>query len=167
MRSCLDSLDALLIRKNHRTFVHVSEPKLSSHGSMVLATTGKASPRNAASIDHASPTIVSGKMTIYDDRINVLRYVNSTEKDRFMGYDDFEFDPLVLSSQHMQLLAKRMDITALESVISDTYDFLNRELFAESIVQTPCKPDINLTHHKLYCVAGHNGKELSKAMGIP
>ena len=61
IRSCLDSLDTLLIRKDHRTFVHVSEPKVSSHGSMVLATTGKAGLRNAAySIDHASLTIVSG-----------------------------------------------------------------------------------------------------------
>ena len=50
----------------------------------------------------------------------------------------------------MQLLAKRMDITALESVISDTYDYLNKKPFTESIVQTPCKPDINLTNYGLH-----------------
>ena len=68
MISCLASLDTLLIRKDHRTFIHISEPKRSSHESIVLATTGKAGQRNVAyRIGQASPTRVAGETTIYDD----------------------------------------------------------------------------------------------------
>ena len=58
----------------------------------------------------------------------------------------------------MQLLAKSMDLNALDSIMTDVENFLNC---------VPLDPIVNLSDYELHCAAGHSGKELSHAMGIP
>ena len=120
IRPFLDDVDLLDVDKDLRAFEFYDEVRVDFRGMGVIAHTGKTGPRNAAySLDHSCPTITSGHVTIYDDRINVFRRLSITERARIMGFGDCTLDPAISATAARGLFGRSMDVRVASQLIQD------------------------------------------------
>ena len=153
----LDPAEGLEVRLDRRVFVDRSDVVPSRHGTAIFAHTGKSGPRNAAySIDFLCPTINSGDVTIYDDRIGVYRRLNLSERSRIQGFKEFKFSKLVPLAKHAGFLGRSMDLSSVDSWLVNIKEYLQ-----------PFKPHCCLSNSERHKGCGHPGREVSAVMGIP
>ena len=157
MRNFLDPVEGLEVRLDQRVFVDRPDVVPSRHGTDIFAHTGKSGPRNAAySIDFLCPTINSGDVTIYDDRIGVYRRLNLSERSRIQGFKEFKFSNLVPLAKHAGFLGRSMDLSSVDSWLVNIKEYLH-----------PFKPHCCLSNSERHKGCGHPGREVSAVMGLP
>ena len=157
MRNFLDPVEGLEVRLDQRVFVDRPDVVPSRHGTAIFAHTGKSGPRNAAySIDFLCPTINSGDVTIYDDRIGVYRRLNLSERSRIQGFKEFKFSNLVPLAKHAGFLGRSMDLSSVDSWLVNIKEYLH-----------PFKPHCCLSNSERHKGCGHPGREVSAVMGLP
>ena len=177
IRPFLDDVALLDVDKDLRAFEFYDEVRVDFRGMGVIAHTGKTGPRNAAySLDHSCPTITSGHVTIYDDRINVFRRLSITERARIMGFGDCTLDPAISATAARGLFGRSMDVRVASQLIQDLALYLQpvRMCSPSEKSPVPCSDtDVSPSGHSMISTAqiheafGHPGKEVSKAQGIP